>query len=654
MAAALFPRDGPDLTARSWGHHSSGTTFSAQSKLPKQPLPSLESSCQKYLEALRVLQSEHEQKASAKAVEDFLVSEGRTLQAQLQEYDKTHDNWFEHFCYEAFLGDDSPVVLNSNAFCAFKPDPTPSQNAQIPRATALVRSAVSFSQAIREDRLPLDEMRGVPQCMNQYWWLFGVARVPSDDGGRIRMDADARHIIVMCRGLMYFLDVMEEGTNRILDAEELSKALKSILGDARNVPVENASSKTVGLLTTENQKTWSRCRTRLVHEGLRNGRNFALVDSSLFVLCLDDNSPEGPEEVCRNMICGTNDTEKGVQVGTCLNRWYDKLAIIVCRNGAAGMNFEHTCTDGSVDIGMACEIYKGSIKQTGKSANAEDAHLQNGIVPLTNGNNKVSISPTKARKLDWDVPVEITTALQTANDRLVQRIKQHQLSTLDFHHYGSTFIKSSRFSPDAFFQMVLQAAYRTLHPQLVSGFEPVLMRQYLHGRTDVARITTPEAAASAQVFSDERASAPEKIEAMRKAAEAHVRLFKECARGGSHHRHLYVLQQMWKRKQALLIHPRGGEAKADSADESDTIFTDPGWGKLGTTVLMGSNIENPYLAYAGFGPPSAEGFTVVYAIRSDHIALTVCSRNGEAGRLSEAIEKTFMDVKNMIDGVSRA
>lgn len=97
-AAGMFPRNGPDLTARSWSHHDSGITFAAQHKLPKQPLPSLESSCKKYLEALKTLQSVEEQEASAAAVKNFLHGEGPILQAQLKEYDNSQANYFEHYC----------------------------------------------------------------------------------------------------------------------------------------------------------------------------------------------------------------------------------------------------------------------------------------------------------------------------------------------------------------------------------------------------------------------------------------------------------------------------------------------------------------------------------------------------------------------------
>lgn len=536
----------------------------------------------------------------------------------------------------------------------FEADPSPSRNDQITRATSLVRSAVAFSQAIREDRLAPDEIRGMPLCMNQYWWLFGVARVPTDDGGRLRLDPDARHVVVLCRGQIYSVTVLEESSGRIIPEHELSLILKSIVDDAQSLPIQDVSEAAVGLLTTENQKVWSRCRKVIVQEGLKNGRNLGLIDSSLFVLCLDDSSPQTRSDVCKNMISGTNVLQRDVQVGTCVNRWYDKLAIIVCRNGEAGMNFEHTCTDGSVDIRMACDIYKGSISP---AEQATDQNNASSSTPAVNGHSNADHISSKWQKLSWDIPSEISAAFGSARAHLVDRIQRHQLETVDFEEYGKTSITRMGFSPDAFFQLALHAAYYGAYGCIRSGFEPVQMRPYLHGRTDVVRTTTREAAAFARLFREEHVSAVEKVEAMQRAAAAHVAISKDCAKGLSHHRHLYVLQQMWKRRQAFLA----AAAAAVEMTESDrsiitpapappTIFTDPGWTRLGTTIVMGSNVDNPYLSYAGFGPPADEGFTVCYFIRPTSMHMSICSRNGQAKRYGEAIAQTFRDLRDLLEG----
>ena len=666
-ASAVFPRNGPDASARSWGHQTvatasswngTGGTFFAQQELPKQPLPSLQSSCERYLAALEPLHSAEEQLQSEAAVRQFLNGDGPILQAQLKRYDDSHVNWFEHYCYESFLGDDSPVVLGSNAFCAFKEDPDPSRRDQITRATALVRSAVAFSQAIRRDRLALDKFRGVPQCMNQYWWLFGVARVPEDDGGRLRMDPDARHIVVFCRGQAYSVNVLEEGSEEVVSEMALSQSLQAIVNDAGTISSqEDVAQSSIGVLTTENQKVWSRCRKLLVHHGLRNGRNLSIIDSSLFALCLDGNAPPNDPDICMNMLCGTNVHEEGVQVGTCLNRWYDKLAVIVCKNSAAGMNFEHTCTDGSVDIKMAVDIYEGSLANRSKPTTTRD-NTTSSVLQV----NGTTSSPPRFQKLQWDIPTEVLTSLQTATQHLESRISAHQLQTLQFPDYGTTFIKSAGFSPDAFFQMVLQAAYYCTYGQIRSGFEPVVTRHFLHGRTDVVRTTTAEAAHFARTFASDAVPASEKIDALRGATAAHGALSKRCAAGGSHHRHLYVLQQLWKRRCAFFEANALAAAEAGveipdalknlgTSSSNKTIFTDPGWSTLGTTVLMGSNVDNPSLAYAGFGPASADGFTVVYTIRADHVAASVTCRNGEARRFAGAIERVLRELRVMLEGI---
>lgn len=529
----------------------------------------------------------------------------------------------------------APAVLISLISAAFTPDPDPARNNQITRAAALVCSALRFSNAIREDRFPLEDLRGVPQCMNQYWWLFGVTRVPQDDGGRLRMDVDARHIMVLCRGQIYRLTVLEEDTYKIIDEHDLAASLQQIVDETRTLSRESAAQTSIGAFTTENQRTWARCRTELVHGSVRNGRNIGAIDSSLFALCLDDSSPEGDEDICRNMICGTTTVEKDTLVGTCLNRWYDKLAVIVCRNGAAGMNFEHTCTDGSADIRMACEIYQGSLAGASPTSNGSPSS-GGGVVP-------------NLKKLEWDIPSAVAMSLQSAQTHLVDRIHAHQLAALNFSDYGKAFIKTAGVSPDAYFQMILHAAYYSIAGQVGNGFEPVLTRSFLHGRTDVARTLTPACAAFARVYNDKTAAPTAKIEALRAAAVAHVTKFKDCAQGNSHHRHLYVLQLLWKRRRATLQANRVAVHLP-----ATTIFTDPGWARLGTTVLMGSNVDNPSIAYAGFGPPSADGFTVCYYIRDNMIAFSVNSRNGRAHELTEAIERTLKTVRAMIEDVGKA
>lgn len=75
-----------------------GITFAGQEMLPKLPIPELENTCQNYLEALKPLQTNREQKDTAAAVRDFLRGEGPELQSRLKKYASGKTSYIEQFC----------------------------------------------------------------------------------------------------------------------------------------------------------------------------------------------------------------------------------------------------------------------------------------------------------------------------------------------------------------------------------------------------------------------------------------------------------------------------------------------------------------------------------------------------------------------------
>ena len=75
-----------------------GITFAAQDKLPKLPIPELESSMKNYLAALKPLQNGREQAETQQAVEEFLKFEGPELQERLKKYANGKTSYIEQFC----------------------------------------------------------------------------------------------------------------------------------------------------------------------------------------------------------------------------------------------------------------------------------------------------------------------------------------------------------------------------------------------------------------------------------------------------------------------------------------------------------------------------------------------------------------------------
>lgn len=75
-----------------------GITFAAQDRLPKLPIPELETTIDKYLTALRPLQTPREHSDTRHAVDEFLKTDGPELQARLKTYAQGKTSYIEQFC----------------------------------------------------------------------------------------------------------------------------------------------------------------------------------------------------------------------------------------------------------------------------------------------------------------------------------------------------------------------------------------------------------------------------------------------------------------------------------------------------------------------------------------------------------------------------
>lgn len=224
------------------------------------------------------------------------------------------------------------------------------------------------------------------------------------------------------------------------------------------------------------------------------------MDDALFIVCLDDVAPESTSQLCSNFLCGTYQLKDGVQVGTCTNRWYDKvcqilskaplqslivpqLQIIVCANGTTGINFEHTGVDGHTVLRFAADVFTEGLMLMARSINPAAPTLfhaklsphaksykgkrKHNAAPQSNSQsegqediNEIDRSlDTTPKKLEWHLVPELRAGIRYAERRISDLICQNDCQELEFRAYGKEFITRHGFSPDAFVQMAFQAAY---------------------------------------------------------------------------------------------------------------------------------------------------------------------------------------------------
>jgi carnitine O-acetyltransferase len=75
-----------------------GLTFANQDSLPKLPIPDLEDTCRRHLDALEALQTPREHEDTKAAVRDFLKNDGPLLQERLKTYAGSKTSYIEQFC----------------------------------------------------------------------------------------------------------------------------------------------------------------------------------------------------------------------------------------------------------------------------------------------------------------------------------------------------------------------------------------------------------------------------------------------------------------------------------------------------------------------------------------------------------------------------
>lgn len=503
----------------------------------------------------------------------------------------------------------------------------------------------------------------------------------------------------MCHSQFYWFDVLDHNSDIIMTEKDLAQNFQAIVEDAQTTPMQEAAKSALGVLSTENRRIWAHLRHVLTSDS-NNVECLRIVDTALFVLCLDSTSPKTGSELSMNMLCGTNVVEKGVQIGTCTNRWYDKLQIIVCKNGSAGINFEHTGVDGHTVLRMASDVYTDTILRFARTINGNAPSMWASASPDPSKRDPASFGDvcTTPHRLEWTMVPEVSLALRFAETRLADLIQQNEFEVLEFEGYGKNFITSMGFSPDAFVQMAFQAAYYGLYGRVECTYEPAMTKIFLHGRTEAIRTVSDESVEFVRKFC-ENAPAREKLEALKKACVKHVALTKECAKGLGQDRHLYALFCVWQRgfdEQSQSVFGTDGSINGISTDSygspsidsplasspptegrsrsfSDTssisgstrdytqkpsqnipsIFSDPAWDKINNTILSTSNCGNPSLRLFGFGPTSGDGFGIGYIIKADSISISVSSKHRQTKRFVDTLQSYLLEVRHMLRATQR-
>lgn len=147
-----------------------------EADLPPLPIPTIQSTAEKYLESARPHLTPSEFRTTQIAVNDFLSSPlVKQLQTRLEdravkERNAGRNNWLSQWWNEvAYMGYRDPVVVFVSYFYVHVAGKEGTGRTQ--RAAELVKSMLLFRQLVESQQLEPEKVRGTPLAMGSYKWL---------------------------------------------------------------------------------------------------------------------------------------------------------------------------------------------------------------------------------------------------------------------------------------------------------------------------------------------------------------------------------------------------------------------------------------------------------------------------------------------------
>jgi carnitine O-acetyltransferase len=589
-------------------------TFDNEDSLPRVPLPTLEASCARFLEWCGPLLTAEELAATRAAVEDFLRPDGpaRVLQSALASYDASPGvhSWLDTFWPYRYLGRRDRIALNANFFFLFQD----SGESQVDRAAGLVAAALRYKQELDAEALPPVLLRGQPQSMDQYHYLFATTRIPGPVQDTVRAPysaaepgpARARHIAVLVRGNLFRLDVLDP-SGRPHSLDDLAAGLRAV----RAAGAEPGPG--VGSLTSKARAEWACSREALLAAEPANAAALDTVETALFCVCLEDDTPAGQLEASDLLLHGDSG-----------NRWFDKaVSLVVFADGTAGINVEHCELDGTTILSFVDAL----LSTPAAARSAASGAVSSGVPAFA----PITFALTDELRADVAAAAAAFTAYGAAT----------ATTLVSFPDFGSTRAKQLRTSPDAFAQMAYQLAHQRAKGHLGATYESIATRHWRHGRTEAMRVVTPQVQAFVAAMQDPAATAEARRAAYFAAAEAHVARAKQCQAGDAPEQHLWELQLIQRRRGAEL-----------GVTEPLPLYDSPGWTIMRDDYLSTSSAPSVNIQYFGFGSTSQRCIGIGYVLLPDRLNIFLSTPAPVADQMHLFADHLRATVTELVDLLS--
>jgi len=492
--------------------------YNFQGCLPSLPVPPLRQTTDKFLLSVQPLLTPEEFEEMKGKVAAFHKNEGWKLQLflHLRTFYTTSWlwEWWEKYVY---LKGRSPIMVNSNYYVldAISYKPT---HLQAARSAGLLLAADRFKALVDWETLePIRLQKTIPWCMKQYERIFDTTRVPGKEFDMVlHFENDPnRYAAVSRKGVWYKVDMVVKGANgkwRTVLLHELEKQFEWIIKDSDARPAPEGEDA-IAALTGWNRTRWAEAREQFFWEGM-NKESLTMIEKAFCHIHMYDVTPSDIQKQAKSLLHGDGKS-----------LWFDKSVTFgTYPNGKAGLHAEHSYAD-ALTVAHMWEWVTTEERMAG-GMYREDGHCKGYDEP--SADQGTLHNPMRAT---WNLDIEskkVITQAVTANNEICDDL---DLVIMTHSAFGKGFMKKARISPDAFFQLAMQLAYkRDSNGKRALTYEASVTRLFAQGRTETVRSLSNESAAFVDAMLDPSTTPADRVAKLKAAAEQHANLYKVSSR----------------------------------------------------------------------------------------------------------------------------
>uniref|UniRef100_A0A8C4KJW1 Carnitine O-acetyltransferase n=1 Tax=Dromaius novaehollandiae TaxID=8790 RepID=A0A8C4KJW1_DRONO len=581
-----------------------GRVLLHQEALPSLPVPPLQQTLDRYLQALQPIISEEEWNHTQELVNEFRRpgGVGERLQKGLERRAKKTENWLSDWWLKtAYLEYRLPVVVHSSPGVVLpKQDFLDRQGL----FTAVFHPLLPYLAMFCSETLPVEYMGGKPLCMNQYYQILSSCRIPGPKRDSIvnyaKGKKQSRHITVVHNFQFFELDVYNSDGSP-LTTDQLFIQLEKIWNTSLQT-----NKEPIGILTTNHRNSWAKAYNNLLKDKT-NKESVRAIEKSIFTVCLDAPMPRVSEDIYKSRVAAQM-LHGGGSRWNSGNRWFDKtLQFIIAEDGSCGLVYEHAPSEGPPIVTLLDHIVEYTLVKA-KS------------IPLCYKNKQRNISASFPCRMVQDLDVKVMV----------------------FHQFGKNFPKSEKISPDAFIQQALQLAYYRMYGHACATYESASLRMFRLGRTDTIRSTSVDSLKFVQAMDKPDKSDQEKADLLRRATQAHREYADMAIRGNAIDRHLLGLKL-----QAI-----------EDLVSIPELFMDTAYAVAMHFNLSTSQVPAKTDCVMCFGPVVPDGYGVCYNPMAEHINFAISAFNScaetNAARMAHYLEKALLDMRMLLQSTPKS